>query len=163
MITGFSKELIKREVPLYYDAYLRVYEKDSDPVSDVENTLLWRKGGFYRARMGCESGSQRILDSVGKGITVEQIKTAVSSLAYAGIKTTTYWVVGLPGETEEDFQQTLALVEGLKNDIYQAECAAFIYYYNGQNKSDIWASQRKLLFPAEAKEKARHPQSLFPA
>ncbi len=150
MITELSKELIKRDVPLYYDAYLRVYEKDSEPVSDVENTLLWRKGGFYRARMGCESGSQRILDSVGKGITVEQIKTAVSSLAFAGIKTTTYWVVGLPGETEEDFQKTLALVEELKNDIYQAECAAFIYYYNGQNKSDVWASQRKLLFPQEA-------------
>lgn len=151
-ITDLSHELIKFDTSVYFDAYLRVHQEDCDCVGDIDNTMLWRRAGFYRARMGCETGSQRLLDMVDKKVTVEQIKTAVSALAQAGIKTTTYWVVGLPGETEEDFQQTLRLLEELKNDIYQAECAAFIYYYNGQNKSDAWAAKRKLLFPSWAKE-----------
>jgi radical SAM superfamily enzyme YgiQ (UPF0313 family) len=151
VITGLSRELLTADLPIYIDAYLRVHEADCASVSDINNCLSWRRAGLYRARMGCETGSQRLLDLVGKNITVEQTRTAVSSLAYAGVKTTTYWVVGLPGETEEDFQQTLALVEELKDDIYQAECAAFIYYYSGQNNSDQWADKRMLLFPSRAK------------
>lgn len=152
VIAELSKELIDRRSPIYFDAYLRAFAADCPPVSEVNNTLLWRQAGFYRARIGCESGSQRILDTVGKELTVDHIRAAVRSLAYAGIKTTTYWVVGLPGETEEDFLQTLALVEELKNDIYQAECAAFIYYYSGQNQSDEWADRRHLLFSPTAKD-----------
>ena len=73
-------------------------------------------------------------------ITTEQIKSAVASLAKAGIKTTTYWIAGYPGETEEDFQQTLDLIEEMKNDIYEAEANPFWYYLNALVKSDEWAN-----------------------
>ncbi len=151
-ISDLSDQMIHNGHSLYFDGYLRAYEPESPLVSDIENTMRWRKAGFYRARIGCETGSQPLLDLVSKGVTIEQVKSAISSLAYAGIKTTTYWVVGLPGETEDDFQATLDLLTELKNDIYQAECAAFIYYYNGQNSSDDWASKRQLLFPQKMKD-----------
>ena len=141
-----AREFIRSPVVLYYDSYFRV-----DPgTGDRESTLLWRQGGLYRVRIGAESGSQHVLDCMSKGITPDQIAGTVSALAAAGIKITTYWVVGHPGETEEDFNETLRLVEEMKNDIWQVEIAPFDYYYSGQTNSEKWASQRKLLYPEEA-------------
>lgn len=144
-ISELAEELIKRDVSFYWDGYLRADKH----VCDTENTMRWRRGGFYRARLGVESGSQHVLELMNKKITPEQIKAAVSSLAYAGIKTTTYWVVGHPGETEEDFMQTLSLIGLLKDDIYEAECNVFEYYANAQVSSDKWSNDygTALLFP----------------
>ncbi len=143
-----SRALIDAGVSIYWDGYLRVGKE----VTDRETTLLWRRGGYYRARLGVESGSQRVLDHMGKHITPQLIEESLFSLAMAGIKTTTYWVIGHPGETEEDFQQTLDLVERLKDYIYQAECNTFICGYTGQAKTDEWAPLRKRLYPEWARE-----------
>jgi len=145
VVTNLAEEFIRSEVSLYYDAYFRI----DKPSADIKNTILWRRGGLYRVRLGTESGSQRILDEMNKGITVEQIKAAVSALAYAGIKTTTYWVVGHPGETEADFQQTLDLIEELKDDIFQAECNYFLLHYSKQASEDDWRKSIQLLYPED--------------
>lgn len=147
VITDIANEIINRELSLYWDGYLRVPETLSK-----ELALLWRRGGFYRARMGIESGSQKLLDLMAKGITVDQIRETISNLAYAGIKTTLYIVIGHPGETEEDFQMTLDLLTELKNDIWEAECNPFFYTYSGQTRNDIWSKKRALLYPEWAKD-----------
>ncbi len=145
-IDSIAECVIEHHLPVYWDGYLRL----DKPVCQYENTLRWRRGGFYRARLGVESGSQRILDLMNKKITTEQIKSAVASLAKAGIKTTTYWIAGYPGETEEDFQQTLDLIEEMKNDIYEAEANPFWYYLNALVKSDEWANHCVSLYPERA-------------
>ncbi|MCU0287505.1 MAG: radical SAM protein [Acidobacteria bacterium] len=147
-MTNLAEELIKRDLSYYMDFYMRV----SDEVCDPEKTYLWRRGGLYRTRLGIETGSPRLLEAMDKGITVNQSKAAIRSLASAGIKTTTYFVVGFPGETEEDFQKTLDFIEELKNDIWQMECNPFYYYYTGQPEGDKWAKYRMLLYPEYAKE-----------
>lgn len=148
IITGIANEFIKREISLYWDAYLRVDEA----ACNTHNTMLWRRGGFYRARLGVESGSQRMLDLMNKKITVEQTRATLINLANAGIKTTVYVVIGYPGETEQDFQKTLALIEDLKIYIWEAECNPFTYFYTGQPKNDEWANQRVSLYPENAKD-----------
>ena len=140
VITDLARAFIERETAIYWDGYLRV---DQEACRD-EIVLLWRQGGFYRARLGIESGSPRILAAMGKKVTVDQCKTTISTLARMGIKTTTYWVVGYPGETSEDFRQTLEMIEELKNDIYEAECNHFRYFLTGQVSSGEW-SQEKIL------------------
>ncbi|HLP45548.1 MAG TPA: radical SAM protein [Candidatus Kapabacteria bacterium] len=147
-ITELAEEIIKRNVSLYYDGYYKV----DNASTNVENTLLWRKSGLYRVRLGVESGSQLVLNLMNKGITAEQIRKSVTSFALAGVKTTTYWVIGHPGETEEDFQMTLDLVEELKNDIYQSECNPFLYNYSSQNRADQWQEKRMLLYPEKARK-----------
>jgi len=147
VISELAEELINKEVSLYYDGYYKV----DNASCQVENTFLWRKSGLYRVRLGVESGSQQVLNLMNKGITVEQIRKAVAAFALSGVKTTTYWVIGHPGENEEDFQMTLDLVEELKNDIYQAECNPFLYLYSGQNSSDKWQEKRMLLYPEWAR------------
>lgn len=141
-----AEELLKFPDSVYWDTHFRVGKEVCDP----HNTFLWRRGGLYRVQLGTESGSQEILDSMGKKITVQQIKESISALAAAGIKTTTYWVIGHPGETEADFQATLALVEELKSDIYQAEINPFWYVPNGQVQARQWGSRHKLLYPEYA-------------
>jgi len=148
IITDFTAELRKHELPIYFDCYLRV----ADSVCNPDNALLWRQGGCYRARLGVESGSQRMLDLIGKEIKVEQTKAALASLARAGIKTTGYLVVGLPGETEQDLQQTLDFIEEVKDYFYQVEPHLFRYFYTGQSHSEQWAQNRVPLYPGEAQD-----------
>lgn len=148
--TELAEEYAKTGPPIYWDGYLRA----DKPVCDPENAFRWRRGGFYRARLGVESGSQNVLDLMEKKITPSQIKDAITTLAAEGIKTTTYWVIGHPGETEEDFRQTLDLIEDLKNDIYEAECNPFNYFPSGQVHSEDWMKEHKrlLLYPESAKD-----------
>lgn len=146
--SNLAAEFLKAPKALYWDGYLRADEG----VCDHDTTLLWRRGGMYRTRLGVESGSQHVLDLMDKGITPAQTTAALASLANAGIKTTTYWVIGHPGESEEDFLATLNLLELLKHDIYEAECNPFIFGYSGQGGSEKWENKRKLLYPPGAKD-----------
>jgi hypothetical protein len=137
-----APELIKSGCSFYFDCPMRVWDK----AGDIENTMLWRRAGYYRVEMGCESGSPRVLQLMNKRITIEQTRAAISGLALAGIKTTTYWVIGYPGETEADFRMTLDLVEELKDDIYEAMNNAFWYYPGGQVHSSVWREKSFPLF-----------------
>lgn len=148
VIDKFASKLLEEEMRIYFDAYLRV----DHALCDINKVMLWKQGGLYRARIGVESGSQEMLNLMNKGITVEQIKSSVSNLALAGVKTTLYIVIGHPGETEKDFQQTLDLIAELKNDIYEAECNPFVYFYKGQAKNDEWGQKRLLLYPESSRD-----------
>lgn len=143
-----SEEILKRNLYVYWDVYIKIDKQVCDP----NQALLWRKGGFYRARLGIESGSQNVLNLIDKKITVQQIKDGLRSLAFAGIKTTTYWIAGHPGETEEDFQQTLDLLEELQDCIFEAECDPFRYFHTGQVNAEEWLKLKgnRLLYPDDA-------------
>jgi radical SAM superfamily enzyme YgiQ (UPF0313 family) len=150
IVTKLAQACIDENCPVYWDGHLRADWNACDP----GKASLWRRGGFYRARFGTESGSPRVLELMGKKITADQIRGSVSTMAATGIKVTTYWVAGYPGETEEDFQQTLDLIEELKDDIYEADCNPFTYFPNGQVNSGDWADKHtaSLLYPEEAQE-----------
>ena len=150
VVSDLAREMIARDINIYWDVYLKVDKFTCDP----EYALLWRRGGFYRARVGIETGSQRVLDLMDKRITIEQSKAALSSLASVGIKTTTYWAVGHPGETEADFQATLDFLREMQDDIYEAEADPFRYFYSGQGSSGSWASEygHSLVYPEEFTE-----------
>ena len=145
--SDLANAFIENDTALYWDGYLRV-----DGNVDEGTARLWRRGGYYRARLGVESGSQRVLDLMNKNITVDDIRSTIRSLAAAGIKTTAYIVIGHPGETESDFQQTLDLIEELKDDLWEVENNPFTYFFSGQGKTDDWASRRRLLYPEWATE-----------
>ncbi|UCH94098.1 MAG: radical SAM protein [Candidatus Aminicenantes bacterium] len=148
IVTELARQLEKEEISIYWDGYLRADRH----AGNTENTMLWRRGGFYRARLGIESGSQRVLNLMNKKLTVEEIKSSLSALAYAGIKTTTYWVVGYPGETETDFQETLDLLEEMADDIFEADCSPFWYYLKAQTGDDRWNKKSVPLYPEKARD-----------
>ena len=148
IITDLAHAMIAAGKVVYWDGYLRIDEKTRDP----ETTLLWRRGGFYRARLGVESGSPRVLELMDKKITPGQIRRGLSGLAHAGVKTTTYWVVGYPGETEEDFRQTLALIEEQRDNIYEADCTPFHYFPTARMGMDREKDESLPLYTEKAAE-----------
>ncbi len=71
-------------------------------------------------RIGAESGSQRVLDMMYKGITVDQIRTAAELCLRHGVKASFGFMVGVPGESWSDVLKTLDLMDELEamgNDI----------------------------------------------
>lgn len=66
--------------------------------------------------MGAESGSQKILNAMDKGLRVSDVITARSRLADEGIRACYFLQFGYPGETWDDIQQTIALVRNTRPD-----------------------------------------------
>ncbi|MFB3055918.1 MAG: radical SAM protein [Ignavibacteriaceae bacterium] len=76
------------------------------------------ESGAETVWVGAESGSQKILDAMEKGTTVEQIHSATKLLKSKGIKTAFFLQFGYLGETKNDIQQTIDMVlELLPDDI----------------------------------------------
>lgn len=74
------------------------------------------RSGCHEVWLGCESGSQRILDAMDKEITVEQIRGARHGLREHGIRACFFIQFGYPGETWDDIEKTIALVTELLPD-----------------------------------------------
>lgn len=75
-----------------------------------------RRAGCEAVWMGAESGSQKILDAMEKGTTVEQIHDAARRLHRAGIAVAFFVQFGYPGETREDVEATLQMIRDCRPD-----------------------------------------------
>ena len=67
---------------------------------------------------GIESGSDRVLRHMKKGVTVDQVREAVAMARQHGVKTAGSFIVAYPGEEEKDFQDTMDLADELMLDDY---------------------------------------------
>jgi len=74
------------------------------------------RAGCENSWMGAESGSQKILDAMDKGTTVEQIAGATRLLREHRIRVSFFIQFGYPGETREDIELTIRLIKSLKPD-----------------------------------------------
>jgi len=75
-----------------------------------------KRAGCQIVWVGAESGSQKILDAMEKGTTVEQIYEAVRRLHEAGIQVGFFLQFGYPGETRQDVEKTLQMVRDCRPD-----------------------------------------------
>lgn len=71
------------------------------------------RAGCDNAWMGAESGSQKILDAMDKGTTIQQIYDATKMLKKHRIKPSFFIQFGYPSETKEDIQKTIELINTL--------------------------------------------------
>lgn len=71
------------------------------------------RAGCENIWMGAESGSQKILDAMDKGTTVEQIHQATVLLKKYGIHPSFFIQFGYPGETKEDIRKTIRMINTL--------------------------------------------------
>jgi len=72
---------------------------------------LLAQAGCVEIGFGAESASQKMLDTIYKGTTVEQMHVFVENVIRRGIKVKAFFIIGLPGETEETFNQTYDFIE----------------------------------------------------
>jgi len=101
-ITQLTSKIHEEGKSYVLDCYLRADKS----CTNKQKAINWRKGGLYRARLGMESASQRILDEMVKMTTPDLMSKSLEALAGAGVMTSTLWIVGYPGETEAEFKQT---------------------------------------------------------
>jgi len=72
--------------------------------------------GAEEVWIGAESGSQKILDAMEKGCTVEQIHEAAERVHAAGYRIAFFIQFGYPGETLDDIEETLELIRKAQPD-----------------------------------------------
>jgi anaerobic magnesium-protoporphyrin IX monomethyl ester cyclase len=87
----------------------------------VDKSLLkkLKSAGLNTLYYGVESGSQRILDLMKKGITLKQAETAVRSAKDVGIEVLTSYILGFPGETRKEMDETIDFSIKLNPDYSQ--------------------------------------------
>ncbi|MEM3566843.1 MAG: radical SAM protein [Candidatus Bathyarchaeia archaeon] len=78
-----------------------------------------RKAGCWIVYLGVESASQKILNVVGKRVTINQIIKAVKTLKEVGIQILGSFILGFPEETVETAEQTIAFAKKLDLDYAQ--------------------------------------------
>jgi anaerobic magnesium-protoporphyrin IX monomethyl ester cyclase len=78
---------------------------------DWEMLVLMKKAGCHLIKFGVESGVQEILDTLIKGVTVEQIRGIFRMTREIGIDTHAHMMLGCPGETDQTIQQTIDFVK----------------------------------------------------
>ena len=78
---------------------------------------LMKKAGCHTINFGFESGNQKILDSVDKTVTVEQNLIAAEMTRKAGINIFGFFMMGFPGETREQIEDTINLAAKISPDV----------------------------------------------
>ncbi|MEW5947562.1 MAG: radical SAM protein [bacterium] len=83
---------------------------------DPEMLSLMKRAGCWQTAYGVESGSQLILDFLKKGVTLDQIRTALLWTKKAGIRTRGFFMIGVPRETTGTIRETIAFSRKLPLD-----------------------------------------------
>jgi len=79
-------------------------------LDDVEFCRALRRSGCVMLKLGLESGSQQVLDTLEKGINLDMASRILNNLRQAGIGTYIYLLFGTPAEDESTARQTLDFV-----------------------------------------------------
>jgi radical SAM superfamily enzyme YgiQ (UPF0313 family) len=91
---------------------------------DEEMLRLMARAGCWYISWGIESANEQILKRAHKGYRLEQAPRALEWAHAAGIKNWGYFIIGLPGETEETIRQTIDFAKRLPLDIALFHIAA---------------------------------------
>jgi radical SAM superfamily enzyme YgiQ (UPF0313 family) len=83
---------------------------------------LMKKANCAGLYFGLESGSERILKSINKRITIQDIVRASELVSKSGILSVTAVMLGLPQEEKQDIECTLQLMKKIKTDIFDINC-----------------------------------------
>ncbi len=88
-------------------------------VNQVDRPLLqaFKDAGCWAVLFGAESGVQKNLNTIRKGTTPEQIRKAVKAAQEVGLRVSTPFMFGIPGETFEEGMQTIEFALDLNPDI----------------------------------------------
>jgi radical SAM superfamily enzyme YgiQ (UPF0313 family) len=74
--------------------------------------------GCDRVWIGSESGSQRLLDAMERGVTIAQVRDAVAQLKQNGIRTGMFFMWGYEGEELSDIEATYEQVKSCRPDVF---------------------------------------------
>jgi tetratricopeptide (TPR) repeat protein len=163
-VLEFCRLLLQEKLYILWNCQSRVNAVD-------EEILFWMKrAGCECIQFGVESASPKVLKFLGKGITPDQVKRAAWATRRVGLNLSVYLISGVPGETEDDLNKTLALLAGIK--AHDGQVSPLAYYpgtrifENGVNSGAVAADlfetdQREALYVRSDPSVARSTKALL--
>ena len=111
-VLDYAAEANRRGIQTPFECITRA-DRLNDKIADALAEL-----GCFRCWIGSESGSQRILDAMERGVTTEQVQHAVELCRQRGIQTGMFLMWGYEGEQLTDIEATIAHVKTCDPDVY---------------------------------------------
>jgi radical SAM superfamily enzyme YgiQ (UPF0313 family) len=103
-------EIQNRKLKIAWDCETRADMVTKDLLQQM------KKAGCIAVWFGVEAGSQRVIDAMAKGLTLEKTKKAFKLAKEAGLMTIASVILGFPDETPETAWETIKFVEEIKPD-----------------------------------------------
>jgi anaerobic magnesium-protoporphyrin IX monomethyl ester cyclase len=104
-LRAFVKGIAAKDLKINWTGYARC-----DGRMDLEYFKDLKAGGCIMLNYGIESGSQRVLDLMNKGVTIEEMEANFKHGKEVGIFAATNWIVGFPNEEHQDFADSMTFL-----------------------------------------------------
>ncbi len=114
-IQEFALEVRSRKMAIRWKSFSRSENIDSKNIGFLVDS------GCYKLTFGVESGSDRVLNMMNKRQTVAKIQEAIRLCKTNGIETKGFFMLGYPGETKLEMEETIQFAIKLELD------SAFFY------------------------------------
>ncbi|HEX6880895.1 MAG TPA: radical SAM protein [Terriglobales bacterium] len=108
----YAREMRRRSLRIPFECITRA-DRMNDEVVDLLAEL-----GCFRVWIGSESGSQRILDSMERGVTVEEVQRGVALARSRNIASGMFLMWGYEGEELQDIEATIEHVKRTDPDVF---------------------------------------------
>lgn len=109
-LRAFCKAVAAKGLKINWTGYARC-----DGRMDLEYFKDLKEGGCIMFNYGCESGSQKVLDDMAKGVTIQEMEDNFKAGKEVGIWAATNWIVGFPTEEYQDFADTMTFMWRQRN------------------------------------------------
>jgi radical SAM superfamily enzyme YgiQ (UPF0313 family) len=160
-LVQFAAEMKRRGLSIPFECISRA-DRINERVADLLGEL-----NCFRIWIGSESGSQRVLDLMRRGVTVAQVQNAVRWCKSRGIQTGMFLMWGYEGEEWADIQSTIQHVKTSDPDIFLTTVAYPIRgtsYFQAVGdrvvNPKIWAESSDRDFQVRGRHSRRYYQSV---
>ena len=156
----YAAELKRRNIKIPFECICRADRMNEDIVRALKEM------GCFRVWIGSESGSQRLLDAMQRGVKAEQVQTMTRLAKRYGIETGMFLMWGFGEENEHDIELTIEHVKKANPDIFLTTVAYPIkgtpYFESEHAKSAVVASlQWSQTNDRDYKIKGRHSRRYY--
>ncbi|MBL0340106.1 MAG: B12-binding domain-containing radical SAM protein [Bacteroidetes bacterium] len=131
-VSDIADEFIKRKFSFTWFGTMRA---DQGARLPDEVIARCKKSGLERVMIGLESGSQRMIDWMKKDIKIPQVFESAEKCLKHGIAINFSVIIGFPGETEDDMNETLNVVRALRK--MSPEFRVSIFYFKPYPGNEI--------------------------
>jgi radical SAM superfamily enzyme YgiQ (UPF0313 family) len=100
-LSAFRDELQKHNLLIPYECITRADRLNEEVI------LMLKETGCFRVWIGAESGSQKVIDLMDRRVDVNQVRDMIKLTRQHGIEAGTFIMLGYPGETEKDIEETI--------------------------------------------------------
>lgn len=110
-LRAFCKGVEAKGLKIHWTGYARC-----DGRMDLDYFKDLKAGGCIMLNYGIESGSQKVLDDMDKGVTIAEMEQNFKDGKKVGVWAATNWILGFPTEDLQDFADSMTFLWRMRNE-----------------------------------------------